>query len=407
MNYSRIICFSDLLRGTRAFPEACFDLVREPILQGSGENIGYPPEVRKKQSIWTDSGFDVNEFRRLAGVDVASEQRKAQWAAAYHQIADAAVDYLFSRLSPDMLLLTCEMPPWLSKACLDKSIDFIDVRLSPLRFGRDLYVGLRTNNNTLFHRIQAFVVSDEEIRLEASMLAANVRMHMRELEEYGRYQFASLDDCLLYIGQTPSDASLLAKDRGTLRCNDYADRISQLCSGRRLIYKEHPLASGFAQVERSLLEKITGQTPQQCLLNAYQILSAHDDVELAGISSGLLQEAPWFGKTAHVFFRPFVPLVASGGIGIANGYQQVHFQSYLSPAFWCKVMAPERATSFPIIALQPLAHHHARETFNQWWDYSKTLIWQRNLWMEGFERSGGGSLRQRIEALEQKAAQPH
>lgn len=403
--YSRIICLPDLLRGTRAFPEACFDLVREPILQGSGENIGYPPEVRKGLATWGATGFDVDEFRRMAGVDMASGQQKKQWAVTYHQIADAAVNYLFSKLPQDVLLLTCEIPPWLSQACLDRGIDFIDIRLSPLRFGRDLYVCLRISNAEMFRRIWTFVVPTEEIRLEAAMLAANVRMHMRELEEYERYQFFSLENGLLYVGQTPNDASLLAKDGRSLRCGDYADRLEQLCRGRRLFYKEHPLAPGFAQEECAHLERITGQSPQTCLLNAYQILSTHDDVELAGISSGLLQEAPWFGKTAHTLFRSFVPLAASADRPTNSVYQQIHFQTFLSPAFWRQAIAPECASKPPLGVLQPLAHHHGRETFNQWWDYSKIMIWQRNLWMEGFERSGGGLLRQRIEALEEKAAQ--
>jgi predicted TPR repeat methyltransferase len=37
---------------------------------------------------------------------------------------------------------------------------------------------------------------------------------------------------------------------------------------------------------------------------------------------------------------------------------------------------------------------------DHWWDYAKVKVWQKSLWIEGFERSGGGLLRQRIEALE-------
>ncbi|MFN4120655.1 hypothetical protein [Acidovorax sp.] len=409
--FDKIVCLPDLLRGTRAFPEACFDLAREPILQGCGVDIGYSPEVRTRKSAWTDGGFDPDEFRRLAGMDSESaEARKALWAALYHAVPSRAADYLFAFISEDTLLLTCEIPPWLRDACRDRGIHYVDLRLSPLRFGRDFYVCVRSSDADIGRRVAEFAVATEEIRMEAAMLAANVRMHQRELQDYGRYHFDDLNGALLFVGQTPLDASLLGPEGRSLRCSDFADRLRLLCQGRRFLYKGHPLATEFAEEERAQLERITGQAAAPCPLNAYQILSTHDDVELVGISSGMLQEAPWFGKTAHVLFRPFVPVdvpgnpEAPGAPADCEGYQQVHFQTFLAPAFWCQSITPGRPLPRPVAALTPVPHHHGREIFNQYWDYAKVMIWQRNLWMEGFERSGGGLLRQRIEALEQGAA---
>lgn len=396
----------DLLRGTRAFPEACFDLAREPILQGCGVDIGYSPEVRTRKSAWTDGNFDPDKFRRLAGMgNESAEARKALWAALYHAVPEPAVEYLLDCISADTVLLTCEMPPWLKDACTDRRIEYVDLRLSPLRFGRDFYICLRSSDAELGQRMTAFAVSDEEIRMEAAMLAANVRMHQRELQDYGRYHFDDLNGAVLFVGQTPLDASLLGPEGRSLRCSDFADRLRELCRGRRLLYKGHPLVSEFADQEREQLERITGQIAAPCALNAYQILSTHDDVELVGISSGMLQEAPWFGKTSHILFRPFVPLAHPGATDASEGYQQVHFQTFLSPAFWCQTITPDRPLPRPVAALTPVPHNHGREIFNQYWDYAKVMTWQRNLWLEGFERSGGGLLRQRIEALEQRAAQ--
>lgn len=401
--YKHIVCLPDLLRGARAFPEACFDLAREPIWQGCAMDAGYSPEVRTRRSAWTHAGFDLGEFRRLAGVVAGDvDVQKASWAAMYYRVPDAAVDYLWASLPPDALVLSCECPPWLSRACLERGVDFIDMRLSPLRFGRDFYICLRCSNAEMTERVRDFAVSEEEIRLEASMLAANVRMHLRELEDHGRYHFEDMGGGVLFVGQTPFDASLLGDAGRSLRCSDYADRLRDMCQGRRLLYKGHPLAPEFSKEERAQLERITGQAAAPCLLNAYQILSAHDDVELAGISSGLLQEAQWFGKTAHLLFRPFVPLASPAATAAPDAYQQVHFQTFLSPAFWHCAITPERPAPRLVSTLTPLAHHHGRETFNQYWDYAKVMIWQRNLWMEGFERSGGGLLRQRIEALERE-----
>jgi hypothetical protein len=391
-----ILPIPDLLRGAMAFPEAFFDLVRESILQGSGIDIGFVPGGKKPHSLLP--GFDLARFQSIAGVEACSTGQQDQWAATYYQIASGALDYLFAYLPPGCMLLSFEMPPWLTQACIERGVDFIDMRPSPLRFGRDLYVALRCSNAELFRRIAAHVVMGEEVRLEASLLAANVRLHQRRLEGERNYRFQNLDGCLLFVGQAPYDASLLAPDGRSLRCSDFTEHLRQLCKGRRLLHKAHPFALEFGSEERGALEWITGQAVTPCQQSAYQILSTHDDVELVGISSGMLQEASWFNKRTHVLFQPFVPL-ATSDVFTSDAYQQIHFQAFISPSFWHQVLAPEREAP-RLASLPSLSHHHARETLDQWWDYSKVITWERSLPYEAFMRNGGAELHRKIDILE-------
>ncbi|WP_160079331.1 hypothetical protein [Pseudomonas sp. 8AS] len=376
---AKIILLPDLLRGTRTFPEGFFDLVREPILQGCGIRIGFPPGGKRTHSLLP--GFDVETFRRLvtdAGYD---------WVRSFHQIPESARSYLLEHLPDCDLVLSFEMPPWLTDLCVEMGIPFMDIRVSPLRFGRDLYVALRASNPEYYRRISETVVIDEELRLEASQLAANVRMQMVRLEEARRFDF-SLGECLVFIGQAPYDASLLSPDGNSHRCGEFAEHIRELVRGRPLLHKAHPLAGGFAEEERAALAGITGQPVMPCHQNAYQILSAEEDIELLGISSGLLQEAAWFDKTAHTLFKPFVPLASQKRMELDH-YQQVHYHTWVSPSFWHQILTPER-TSPRLGMLTPLAHHHAREVLDQWWDYSKVMTWERQIPCEAFERAGGG-----------------
>jgi len=72
---------------------------------------------------------------------------------------------------------------------------------------------------------------------------------------------------------------------------------------------------------------------------------------------------------------------------------------FVSPGFWHRLLTPEKMP--PVIDELPVIHpNHMREISDHWWDYSKAMIWQRSLWIEAFERSGGGLLRERIERLE-------
>ncbi|APP74105.1 hypothetical protein BJD12_01200 [Xanthomonas vesicatoria ATCC 35937] len=349
---TNIILVPDLLRDTRVFPEAFFDLIREPILQGSGIEIGFALD----SEYCHHHGFDLDSFHNLAFADSGS------WSKHYYQLPQAAAEYLRQHLPPCDLLISLEMPPWLMDFCVQANIPFLDIRVSPLRFARDLYVALYSSQQLATKRLTMHAVSSEELRLEAATLAANVRMHRRRLHDERAYSFTPLDGGIVFVGQAPYDASLIAPSGHVLQCADFSEQLRTLCEGRRLMYKAHPMAEGAASAEMATLQRITGQSPIRCLHNAYQILGTREDVELVGISSGLLQEAEWFGKTAHTLFKPFVPLNQQRHDD-TQIYQQIHFQTLLSPAFWHQLLCPERAAP-RLPALPAVAHHHARETFD-------------------------------------------
>ncbi|MCC5071517.1 class I SAM-dependent methyltransferase [Xanthomonas campestris] len=387
-----LVLLPDLIRQAPAFPDGFFDLIREPIRQGCGVDIGVAPRDDKVGGL--QEGFDAAHFRKLA------LGGGGEWSTRYHRISDPACSYLLVHLPANALMLSFEMPPWLITLCIRESIAFIDIRVSPLRFGRDLYIALRCSDADMRARIGGAAVVGDELRLEAAVLAANVRMHQRRMEDERGHVLTDLEGALLFVGQAPYDASLLTDDGRSLRCEDFAEELRARCATRRLLYKPHPFAGQFAQDEREALERITGQTPGACLQNAYQVLSAQQDVQLVSISSGMLQEAEWFDKTAHTLFRPFVPL-ADAACTATQAYQQIHFKSLLAPGFWHQLLSPERVP--PRLAeLPPLMHHHARETIDQWWDYSKVLTWERTLPSETVARNGLARLRERVEALEQR-----
>ena len=385
-----IICITDLLRLTRKFPHGIFDLIREPIKQGTGININYPPDSRYENGLI--NGFDLSKFLSLT--------KDVSWSQSYYDMSDAAVDYLLNCVPPDTLVISFEMPPWLTKALTSSGIQFIDLCISPLRFGRDLYIAIRCSENHIFKSINPYSVTEEEIRLEASLLAANINMHRMGMIESRDYTFDDIDDALIYVGQAPSDASLLTSNQKTLRCSDFTDRLRELSTNKRLLYKSHPFSHEFGTEEREALESITGNNVSNCNLNAYQILSAQENVELIGISSGMLQEAKWFNKRAHTLFKPFVPLSDSQDV-TSDTYQQIHFKTISAPIFWQQILTPNGPTP-RLTALPSIAANQGRETLDQWWDYSKTLLWERSLWVEAYVRSGGGSLKSRVTALEKR-----
>jgi hypothetical protein len=395
MKFNSIIYIPDIIRGDKIYPELFFDLIGEPILQGCGISIAH---ISSRISICDGLSFDVDKF--VSYIDNCSVGDLNEWALTYNKISYDAVQYLKSFISNDSLILSFEMPPWLIKFCNNWGFRYIDIRLSPMRFGSDLYVALRTNDYLLYERIYGFNVTDQELKLEAAFLSSGVNMHLRKLISQNRAVDANLDNCIVFVGQMPFDAALLSGSGKFLRCVDFSEEIRDIVKCRKVLYKPHPFSILNSSDEILQLVSIVGQTPERCHLSAYQILSSKYDVQLFGISSGMLQEAKYFNKISYTLFRPFISLGST--LSDIDAFSQVHLQKFISPMFWHQVLCPD--CSCPVLNQLPqVQHHYSRHLLDQWWDYDKIFSWERSFSVECFNRSGGNLLRNRIDLIESNA----
>jgi len=394
MHFSNVVCLLHVLSPWRAKADGFFDFVREPIRQGCGIDIGYAPG---KMPSRLHPGFDLAEFRALAQQNCEASPDDL-WLATYHRMPDAALDYLFAHLPDGALILSSEIPPWLRQACQDRQQPYLDVRQSPLGFGRDSFMALDTNDDTLRQRLGGHAISDDELRLEASLLTANMRIHRAQLAESLRHVF-NLDGALLYLWQMPWDTSLLQPDGRVLHISDFAAQLKGLAQGRQLLFFRDfndTYAAQLYERECAALCTLLGQQVKFCPQNIYQSLAGLDDSELVSINATAHQEAAYFDKKSHAFAPPITPLASSAQ---QPGYLQVHFQDFLAPDFWHQMLAPHAAPP-RIPRLPALDRQHARESMNDWGDYEKVLTWERSLPWNAYRRLGGIVTNRRIAALE-------
>lgn len=399
MQFSNIVCLLNILSPWRSKADGFFDFIREPVQQACGIDIGYAPG---KMPSKMHPEFDLAHFRKLAQADSHTPSSDL-WLTTYHHMPEPALDYLFAHLPDNTLILASEMPPWLRKACEQRQQIFLDIRQSPLGFGRDSFIALDTNNATLRSRLAERAISEEELRLEASLLSANMRIHRSQLEESMHHTF-NLDGTLIYIWQPSWDTSLLQPDGHILHINDFSTQLKNLLHGRRLLfmrdfsdpYSHH--INDLLEKERTALSVLTGQSVNFCPQNIYQILTGLDDNELVSINAGYHQEAPYFHKKSHTFYSQVTPLASPSEL---TGYLQFHFQDILAPAFWHQILAPH-ALPPRLPCLPTLDRQHARESMNDWGEYEKVLTWERSLPWHAFRRLGGIVQGRRIAALEEK-----
>ncbi|MCS7231849.1 MAG: hypothetical protein RMJ67_06905 [Elusimicrobiota bacterium] len=379
LEFSCIACLDDLLR-EEWWPAKNFfyDLIREPIKIACGIDIKTSPRHGEEHNL--PSTFNIKHF-----INLCSLEGIKHWWEAYYRLSEKAENYISSHILENALIISYEMPPWLEKCILKSKAYFLDIRISPLRFGSDLYIAIRTNNLLINDRLRKYIIPDEEIRLEASLMAASVR-HLRRYTSKNR----SLDGSLIYIGQTAYDASLVSINGNFVRVAEFSDKIRELGKGKYLFYKPHPNAESFAKHEKEELERILGKSIKVCYENIYTLLGSDDNIELIGISSGSLQEAKYFNKNAYILYKPICDL---------EKYVQVRFNDFISPIFWYDILKPDCSPPH-FTKLPSIRENHLRFLHNVWWGYSSFLIEGRHFFVECFERSGGLELKNRIIKLE-------
>lgn len=388
MRYDTIVCLDDLLRDD-FWPakEFIYDLVRMPVFNACGIDIAKSPRRAQRSNL--RPGFDIQRFQQLAGHAGDPEA----WLKHYRGIPAPAADYLAGFIPPRALVLSYEMPDWLQKMLDARGIDWVDLRMSPLRFGSDLYIGLRTSNPALYAAAHAHAVRPHEVAAEAALLAARLRYRLRYQATAGL-----MEQQCVWIGQTESDASLLDENGRFVRAEHHAQTLKQLAASGPLHYRPHPMAGDFARREREAIEQITGRKALLCELDTYELLAREENMILVGLSSGVLQEAAWFGREAYALFRP----ISTPRFDVEHdpaGCLQIASHVFMSQPLWSALM--DSPGQQPPLVLPPRPNH-LRELHNTWWGYSTTMLRHSEFHREAFALAGG---QRQSEALKRCEAQ--
>jgi hypothetical protein len=375
MPFSNIVCLDDLVR-TDTWPqsELVFDLLRLPIFHASGLNIGHSPH-RPVPAAGLPTEV-LGRFRALC----ETEGQLPPWQALHHQVPQAAANYLMAQLPAHTLVLGHAMPPWLL-AVLDQADQaWIDLRPSPLRFGSDLIMGLRTNRPALFQAALPLALSADMLTAQSSQLAARLRLQRRS---EGRLRLPQ-NPCV-FVGQTEDDPALV-RSGGTLsRATDHAEILAQMARTGPMLYLAHPRAGDFARIEREAIARVTGQRLALCELPTYDLLACDDELMLLGLSAEALQEAAWFGRPAYALCPlPAQPVFDADGV--ADGYLQIASHVLLGERLWADLLEQPLRPGALNPAPQP---NLLRELTNDWWGYAAVTQRGHGAMAEAFAQAGG------------------
>jgi hypothetical protein len=299
-----------------------------------------------------------------------SEAPTEVWSRLYVGKPEVLIEFVRACLRSDDVVIGFEMPAWMRGAVTDAGVRYFDFRVSPLRFGSDIYLCVYSEDPGFVEALQGHALRPQEVSMEAHLLssyfsmAEDIRLSKAKYaEENAVAPLAGYSDALVFIGQAPLDYSKIDDAGRLLGFSDYADEVRRLARGfdaGKLFYKRHPYYTLFPKEEKKLLEQILGTALKDCNVNAYELASAPCRIDFCGISSGLLQEVGYFGKTAHCLFRPFTAVNFSDPRSC-----QLKFNSLLSSEFWARLL---RLSDTAGLRMDFVANR-ARQILNTWWDY--------------------------------------
>src|SRR5690606_16271729 len=195
---THICLVDDLLREQYVWARGfIYTAIEEPVRQAS--NVRFPDTRYFPSRRGLADGFDKRLFEALCG--------STDWTKHYNALPHPAEDYLLSHIPSGALAVGYEMPPWLLRLLERNKIPYVAIRISPIRFARDLYLVIQSNIPGSHERISHLSVSDAEVRIEAGLLRASARQ--KDLRKQVKER---LSGSILFIGQTRRDASLIADD---------------------------------------------------------------------------------------------------------------------------------------------------------------------------------------------------
>lgn len=337
--FSTVIFLDDIFRqeflSGRKF---VYSLIEEPLkyaLNINSLDLGAYPSYRGLKS-----NFNEKLFISL---------NKEKWYENYNYISDEAWEYLKDHFDKFALIIGYEMPKWLNLRLKNEDIKFINIRLSPIRFARDLMFVVETNlpkKKTL-----EWSVSNQQLKFEAGLVKSKIRHDQKGLK---------IQNGLIYLAQTHDDASIISTNNKFLKIQDFEKNIKDISLLGKVYYKPHPYSLVNQKYELNIFKDILGYKPNIIKDNIYNLLAADNNLNFLGISSGALQEAEFFDKKSFTLYKPICEFKS-------NDVYHCTANDFISFNFWLEVLGIEDREK---IHIKKMDDSMMRHLHNAWWGYA-------------------------------------
>jgi hypothetical protein len=258
-----------------------------PALQGLGWNCA--------ESFSTYEGGSVDSKAIMQSLDISPGV--VGWASSISSNITPAMENYFSEILSADLVLSYGITPSIARLLDRMSIPYIDVEVSPLRFGADLFWYARSNHQGIAAALDGASISDDYFYGEAAHLSAALawRGLDKVLDAQKKYG--------VFVGQSKIDVALIAKGV-IVKPEDFAaDIVSYFSDVDEVIFAPHPY-DNLPDASARIGAILNGKPVRDSDVKTYQLLCANNVSKISALSSSVLKEASYFMKPAQSLMTP-------------------------------------------------------------------------------------------------------
>ncbi len=286
----------------------CSDLLRID----EGGKIGLNnPQLKNLKWIETLFGkhiknsFDIDTIKSITGDEdgfygvkgliysrLALPYNIESWASLYEGEVgfDIISEVLDAQFEDCSLVVGFELPPYLIKYLELREIIYIDFTIHPIRFLPDYMLGIRSNSEDIYSKLQKVTLDKEVIEGFADVSKAR-SARILPADKYEK-------DSAIFLGQTEVDSSLI-KDGVMCSYEDIENSLIELSMVYpHVYYKIHPYNKNQEKI-KNIVGKI--KNCKWVDINVYDAFYDGLFSLVASMSSGALVEASYFGCKTKSF----------------------------------------------------------------------------------------------------------
>lgn len=306
-----------------------------------------------------NTDFDPAYMYELCGIPYNGDN---EWLKIYDMrvVPDHAVNY-YGKYICDSLVIYIEMPLIFKKIHALLDVPYIDLTVHPIRFLDDHLFGMSTNCFWIFDRLKKYQVDENQFYIQANMIKA--------IADYNPLPI--VENSVLIAGQTNVDKALYSDGR-CLSIMDFKNKIEELGEKYSLVYyKAHPYNTNLRKIHDFLKNySFVKLCPSDW--NIYKILSHPNLKKVCAITSGVLYEAPYFGKEAESFYHPYLHLDYSKNCAYSETTYLSIYNDFINPVFWKNVLQDVVEVNPDCKDIEPVIRpNRLRATFNDYWSYTE------------------------------------
>lgn len=298
-----------------------FDITSRPISMATG----IQPQSFFS-SLTQSSAFNRKKFFSLSEITLNIDETQFYFDDAL--ISVSSIEYLTKHINPQSdILIGYELSAQTRRLLSRAGIIYIDIWLHPIRFLDDILFAFSSNSAAIRRRLFSFNVPSATFYLYAD------RIKVMGYKGWRRDELKIPPSSALFVGQMLNDKSV-CRDGKMLSVLDFQSDFRRLAADHQQVYySRHPYLRKGDEKILSFLK--TFPNVQLTELPAYRLLSSNNIRTVMGVSSSVLTEALYFGKTVKTLFKPVIPL---SDVYSEESYASI-YQDFVSPHFWADVLS--------------------------------------------------------------------